>query len=100
MTASPKPVIEYERKPPTRLQWVRDDIAYLLPMAVFMLFTFLGTSDTVNRYVPAAYPISYVIKTVAVATLLVVLWRHFTPIRWNGWWLGVIVGVLGIFQWV
>ena len=42
----------------------------------------------------------YVAKTVVVAVLLVVLWRHYTRIRWNHWWLGVIVGVVGIFQWV
>jgi CAAX prenyl protease-like protein len=35
-----------------------------------------------------------------VAVLLVMFWRHYTKIRWNGWWLGVIVGVIGIFQWV
>jgi CAAX prenyl protease-like protein len=35
-----------------------------------------------------------------VAAALIVLWRHYTPIRWNQWWLGVIVGVIGIVQWV
>jgi CAAX prenyl protease-like protein len=37
---------------------------------------------------------------VIVAVLLAVLWRHYTKIRWNGWWLGVILGVVSIFQWV
>ena len=69
-------------------------------MFVFLVFTWLGTNETVKRLVPAAYPISYVVKTVVVALLLVLLRRHYTKIRWNYWWLGVIVGVVGIFQWV
>ena len=78
----------------------RDDIAYVLPMLVFLVFTWLGTNGTVKKFVPAAYPISYVAKTLVVAALLVMLRRHYTKVRWNHWWLGVIVGVVGIFQWV
>jgi CAAX prenyl protease-like protein len=78
----------------------RDDLAYVLPMAVFLAFVWLGGSETVKRFVPAAYPISYVARTVIVAGLLVLLRRHYTKIRWNYWWLGAIVGVVGIFQWV
>jgi CAAX prenyl protease-like protein len=77
-----------------------DDLAYVLPMAVFMVFTALGVSDTFKRLVPHAYVVTYAAKTVAVAILLAVFWRRYTPIRWNHWWLGVIVGVVGIFQWV
>jgi uncharacterized protein len=73
---------------------VRDDVAYILPMAVFLAFTFVG------GHWPSLYPLSYVSKTIVVALLLVLLWRHYTPIRWNHWWLGIIVGVIGIFQWV
>ena len=69
-------------------------------MLVFLAFTFFGTNDTFKRLVPHAYPLSYVVKTLAVAVLLVVFWRRYTPIRWNHWWLGVLVGVVGIFQWV
>jgi len=90
------PTLDYEPVPPRRRDRlaVRDDIAYLLPMGVFMLFTQAGASW------PGLYPASYVAKTVVVAGLLVWLWPHFTPIRWNGWWLGVLFGVVGIFQWV
>ncbi|MGH7213538.1 MAG: CAAX prenyl protease-related protein [Tepidisphaeraceae bacterium] len=63
-------------------------------MAFFLAFTWVGGTWR-NLYVA-----SYIIKTIVVAIALVVLWRHFTPIRWNYWWLGLIVGVIGIFQWV
>ena len=69
-------------------------------MAVFLLFTWLGTNATVKSMVPAAYPISYVTKTIVVAALLVLFRGHYTKVRWNHWWLGVILGVVGIFQWV
>ena len=35
-----------------------------------------------------------------VGTMLVFFWKYYTKIRWNHWWLGIIVGVVGIFQWV
>jgi CAAX prenyl protease-like protein len=78
----------------------RDDLAYLAPMFAFLGFTWLGTNATVKQYVPHAYVVSYAAKTLVVAMLLAVLWRHYTRIRWNHWWLGVIVGVVGIFQWI
>src|SRR5436853_1798772 len=69
-------------------------------MAVFLAFIWLGGNDTVKRLVPAAYSISYVARTVVVAALLVVLRKHYTKVRWDYWWLGVLVGVVGILQWV
>jgi CAAX prenyl protease-like protein len=69
-------------------------------MLVFVLFTWVGGNGTVKRFVPAAYPISYLAKTIVVATMLILFRHHYTRIRWNHWWLGVIVGVVGIFQWV
>ena len=91
-------VVDYETKPKRPL--VGDDVAYILPMGVFLLLTAAGASDTFKSTTPYAYPISYAAKVVVVAALLVFLWRHYTKIRWNHWWLGVIVGVVGIFQWV
>jgi len=79
---------------------VRDDATYVLPMLVFLAFTWLGANAAVKARVPHAYPISYVAKTLVVAALLVLFRRHYTRVRWNHWWLGVIVGVVGIFQWV
>ena len=71
-----------------------DDIAYLLPMAIFLAFNFVA-GKWKSLYGP-----TYAIKTVVVAAALVLLWKHYTKIRWNHWWLGIIVGVAGIFQWV
>jgi CAAX prenyl protease-like protein len=93
MTQKEAPIVDYEPRPPHR-QAMRDDLAYILPMAIFLGLTWAGGNWK------SLYPASYVVKTIAVAIALIVLWRRFTPIRWNGWWLGVIVGVVGIFQWV
>jgi CAAX prenyl protease-like protein len=73
---------------------ISDDLAYILPMATFLVFTWVGGTWK------SLYPVSYVAKAVIVAVMLVVLWPHYTKIRWNYWWLGVIVGVIGIFQWI
>jgi len=73
---------------------VRDDLAYILPMAVFLVFIFIGGQW------PALYPAAYVARTIIVAIMLIALRRSFTPIKWDYWWLGVIVGVVGVFQWV
>ena len=73
---------------------VRDDVAYVLPMAIFMAFTWVGGQW------PSLYPVAYVAKVILVTIALVVPWRHYTKISWRYWWLGAIVGVIGIFQWV
>jgi CAAX prenyl protease-like protein len=78
----------------SRSPLVRDDMAYFIPMAVFLLFVWLG------GHFENWYPSTYVARVVIVAALLVLFWRQYTPIRWNGWWLGIIVGVVGIVQWV
>jgi CAAX prenyl protease-like protein len=73
---------------------VRDDVAYFLPMAVFLAFIWVA-----GRW-PQLYVPAYVARAVIVAVLLILFWRHYTKVRWNHWWLGVIVGVVGIFQWI
>jgi CAAX prenyl protease-like protein len=78
----------------TRASSIRDDHAYIIPMAIFMLFTFLGSKW--KEY----YPLTYVAKTLIVAIALVVLWKHFTRIRWDHWMLGIVFGIIGIAQWV
>jgi membrane protease YdiL (CAAX protease family) len=80
--------------PKPRQPLVRDDLAYFLPMAIFLAFTWVGGNWE------SLYPATYVAKAVVVAIALWVLWRQYTPIRWNHWWLGVIVGIIGIIQWV
>jgi membrane protease YdiL (CAAX protease family) len=73
---------------------IRDDVAYVLPFVAFMALLQVGISWK-SMYIPA-----YVARTAIVPVLLYLFWRHYTKIRWNHWWLGVIVGVIGIFQWV
>ena len=73
---------------------VADDLAYIFPMAVFLLLTAAG------GWWPSWYPAFYVARAVIVAALLVLFWRQYTRISWRYWWLGAIVGVIGIFQWV
>lgn len=73
---------------------LRPDLAYILPFAVFMVFTFAGGQW------PEIYPVSYVLKTFVVAGVLWFCWRYFTRIRWThlGW--GVLFGVIGVVQWI
>ena len=87
------PPLDYQPMPPSP-RLISDDIAYVLPMAVFLGFLWLQTKF------PAHYALLYGLKTVATAAVLILLWNQFTKIRWNLWWLGLIVGVLGTFQWI
>lgn len=73
---------------------ISDDVAYILPMGIFLLLTQVGV------WWPQWMPVAYIAKTILVAILLVVLWPHFTRIRWTHAWLGVLVGIIGIVQWV
>ena len=73
---------------------VSDDLAYLLPMGAFLLFTWAG------GHWPSFFVASYVAKTFVAAVLLALLWRHYTKIRWSYWWLGIVMGIVGVFQWV
>ena len=99
MPGKPVRIINYEA-PPKPIARGRDDLAYIAPMAAVLIIIWLGANATVKQFIPHAYSLGYVARTVIVAALLVVLWRNYTKIRWNHWWLGVLVGVVGIFQWV
>ena len=82
---------------PTRQReaWhVRDNVAYVLPIAAFLILTQIGV------WWPALFPASYVAKAFLAAALLLVLWKNYTKIRWDYWWLGAMMGVLGVVQWV
>jgi uncharacterized protein len=72
----------------------RDDLAYLAPMFTFLAFI------QISAWWPGTYALMYVFKTFVVGALLIYFWRQYTPIRWTHLWLGVLVGVAGIFQWV
>jgi CAAX prenyl protease-like protein len=63
------------------------------------MFLFLGLLQ-VGATWPALYPASYVARVIVTTLALFLLWPKFTRIRWDFWWMGVIVGVLGIVQWV
>lgn len=73
---------------------ISDDWAYMLPM-----FAFLAVTGLVTQTSPY-YPIGYAAKVVAVGCLLIWLWPFYTRISFRYWWLGLILGVVGIFQWV
>lgn len=83
-----------EAKATGRKMPVGDDIAYLIPMGLFLVLTTLGASY------PSLYAWCYVGRAALVPVALYLLWGHFTKIKWDYWWLGIIVGVLGILQWV
>ena len=100
MSAGEIQPIDYEPKPPPASPRVRDDTAYILPMAAFLLFTWLGTSGLLDDVVPQTYAVTYVVKTVVVAAMLWSFRRSYTRIRWTHAWLGVVVGVVGVVQWV
>jgi CAAX prenyl protease-like protein len=88
--------LEYEspRPPRARLPLIDDDRAYLLPMVVFLGLTFVG------GHWPGLFRVSYVLKTLAAGGLLIALRGYYTKINWKFAWLGVIVGILGLVQWV
>ena len=86
--------------PPPPKPFVRDDLAYVLPMAVFLAFIWVGTKGTETGHGNTWYPWAYVARTVVVGAMLIAFRHAYTRIRWDYWWLGVIVGVVGIFQWV
>lgn len=97
MTAGAQPKQEKDPPPPPKrrpLIAVRDDVAYFLPMATFMVFILLA-----SRW-PKQYPAFYAVRTVMVAALLWALWPYYTRIRWRYGWLGLLFGVIGILQWV
>lgn len=80
--------------PPSRRSAISDEVAYWLPMATFLSLIGVGSISK------SLYPWTYLARTVLAAALLITLRRHYTKIRWNYWWLGLVVGVVGIAQWI
>jgi len=74
--------------------FLQSDLPYILPMAIFLAFTYAG-----GRW-PSLFVPSYVVKTFASAILIIWCWKRYTPVRWDYALLGVLVGILGIVQWV
>lgn len=73
--------------------WWGDDVAYLAPFFLFMVFTFLGSYE-------GWFPVSYILKTGLVAVALWYFWPSYTRISWRYSGVGALVGVVGLVQWV
>ena len=84
------PYLTPRKSPPL----ISEDLAYLLPMGVFLLFTWAG------GHWPSFYVASYIAKTILAGLLIVLLWRSYTKIKWDYWWLGILMGIIGVVQWV
>lgn len=54
----------------------------------------------VGTYWKALYPWSYVARTLLAGGLLIHFRKRYTPIVWRYWWLGALLGVAGVLQWV
>src|ERR1700722_10873453 len=63
-------------------------------MGAFLAFTWVAGEW------PETFAWTYVAKTVVAAGLLWHFWRQYTPISWKFAGLGVLVGVIGVVQWV
>lgn len=66
----------------------------MIPMFAFLAFVWIGGSYA------DWYPATYISRVLVVGALLIYFWPQYTRITWDYWWLGLIVGVIGIFQWV
>jgi uncharacterized protein len=71
----------------------RDELAYILPMGVFLLLTGVG------GYWQNLYIFTYALKTCLAGVLLVYFSGHYRPISFKYWQLGLIFGIVGIVQW-
>jgi CAAX prenyl protease-like protein len=83
-----------ESAPASKRPFIRDDVAYILPMLVFLACV-QGGATWKNLY-----PHFYVARAFIVPVLLAICWRSFTRIRWNHLWLGAVLGVVGLVQWI
>lgn len=79
---------------------IRDDLPYVLPMVLFLAIIWIGTKGSQTDAGNTWYPWAYVARTFAVGALLWYFRGSYERIRWNHWGLGLMVGVIGFFQWV
>jgi CAAX prenyl protease-like protein len=92
--------LEYQREPETGRTTRRDELAYILPMAAFLAFVWVGTKGAETPAGNTWYPWAYLARTVIVGALLIYFWKWYTRISWDYWYVGIAVGILGIVQWV
>jgi len=78
----------------TKTSQRRDDLAYLAPMAIYMVLVGIG-----NYWAPLYVP-AYFARMLLVPIVLLYFWRHYAPIRWTHLSLGALVGIIGVVQWV
>lgn len=83
-----------QRPPPHPWDRVFYGWEYVLPMFTFLALTWAGGNWK------GFFPASYVLKTIIVGAMLIWLWKRFTRVRWTHLPLGVLVGVIGVVQWV
>jgi uncharacterized protein len=88
----PTPTPSTQLLPPRTI--LRDDIAYILPMGIFLIFTQIGSTWS------NLYTTSYIAKTLIVPVALALCWRYYTKIQWTHLGLGALVGIVGLVQWV
>ena len=72
--------------------WTRPWLPYVLPFALYLAFLAVQT--------PERLPWLYPLKTVVVATALVIFWRRYEELKPDFSGLGVWVGTLAIVIWV
>jgi CAAX prenyl protease-like protein len=89
MSQSPATVTPHARRSP-----LSDDWSYLAPMLLFLAFTEISSTW------PALLPPVYLVKTILTALLLVWCWPAFTRVEWSSWGWGIVVGVIGVVQWI
>lgn len=71
----------------------RDELAYVLPMGLFLVLT--GAGGFWQQF----YVFSYALKSLVAGALLIYFWNHYRPISFKYWKLGVLFGIIGIVQW-
>ncbi|MGF1633845.1 MAG: CAAX prenyl protease-related protein [Phycisphaerae bacterium] len=84
-----------KKKPETFAdRYLPDGWEYVLPMAVFLLLIWVG------GFGDYWYVASYATRAVLCLVIIGLLWKRYTRISWSHWKLGVVVGVVGLVQWV
>ena len=77
-----------------RLLEERPQLPYILPLVVFGAFLAL------ENYWPDAKGWLYPGKTLATGICLWLLRREFKGLAWRWSWLGIVIGVVVVVQWV
>ncbi len=74
-------------------------VAYVLPLAVFMLVGSLESTDPASTMYPY-YPWIYTVKLLATLAALRIVWPVYKPMIRPIGWQGIAVGMVGAFLWI